>query len=107
MNVNRNQTPAPTSTSGAGIASGDGRSISSNGVVLPTGKEDSRGTGGAGGGEDEDMIVEECESFSDMQKTLLKQVIRSILFHYKVIIKVNSVLYDSISFRAFLLSFLN
>ncbi|VDK89461.1 unnamed protein product [Litomosoides sigmodontis] len=73
MNVNRNQTQVPTSTSSAGIASSDGHRINSNGVVLPTGKEDSKGAGGAGGGEDEDMIVEECESFSDMQKTLLKQ----------------------------------
>ncbi|CAG9539553.1 unnamed protein product [Cercopithifilaria johnstoni] len=74
MNVNRNPTPAPTPTSGAGISSSDGHRISSNGMMLPTEKEDSRGTGGAaGGGEDEEMIVEECESFSDMQKTLLKQ----------------------------------
>ncbi|VDO17251.1 unnamed protein product [Brugia timori] len=72
MNVNRNPTPTPTS--GAGIGPGDGHRISNNGAVLPTGKEDNRGIGGAAeGGEDEEMIVEECESFSDMQKTLLKQ----------------------------------
>lgn len=80
--MNRNSTPAPTPTSGAGgIGSSDGHRISNNGMVLPTAKEDSRSAGGAaGGGEDEEMIVEECESFSDMQKTLLKQVLGSILF---------------------------
>lgn len=63
-------------TGGAVIGSGNGHRISNNGMLLPAGKKDSESTGGGvGKGEDKEMIVEECESFSDMQKTHLKQVL--------------------------------
>lgn len=71
MNVNPNPaTPAAPTTPTNGIG-GDG---SNGGTAFGTMKEDSRDAGGGNGGEDEEMVVGESESFSNMQKSILKQV---------------------------------
>ncbi|VDN03432.1 unnamed protein product [Thelazia callipaeda] len=74
MNGNRISTPVSTTPrNGGAVGLTDAHDVSNS--TLPGGKEDGgvATAGVEGGGEDEEMVAGTCQSFTDMQKTLLKQ----------------------------------